>query len=233
MKILLPLLLIPFSAMVAGAAPLRIVCFGDSITGHRPGEDYRGRYLKWSDLLQFLIGGRLGLDRAVVVNSGWAGDRTTPKPSEGWPGAVGRLQRDLLDHRPDIAVILIGGNDLDATEAQRATTRENLEHIVRAAREAGVRVLLLQYHRPITAPGNEARGWKQLAAKNPMIAEVARTFDAPTLDMGPAIEAAARQYPAEEVVNPTDGVHLNPRGETAYARAIYKKSEELGWIGRR
>lgn len=210
--------------------PLTVVCFGDSITGFRPGQEYRGQYLKWADLLQLMLEGRLGPGQVAVVNSGWAGDRTTPNPAENWPGAVGRLAGDLLDYRPQIAVILIGGNDVADTNEQRAATRANLEAIVRTVRQAGIQVLLLQYHQPSTPPGKEARGWKHLAAKNPAIAEVAREVGVPTLDMGPAIAEAVRQYPSTDVVNGDDGVHLNPRGEMAYARAVFARLVALGWV---
>ena len=41
--------------------PFLVVCFGDSITGHLPGEPYRHLYLKWSDLLELMLEARLGL----------------------------------------------------------------------------------------------------------------------------------------------------------------------------
>lgn len=210
--------------------PLTVVCFGDSITGDRPGKDYRGQYLKWTDLLQFMLEGRLGPGRAIVVNSGWAGDKTTPKPNEGWPGGVGRVQKDILAHKPRIAVILFGGNDDFQTDEQQATTRANLAQIAGTVRSAGIHVLMLQYHRPLTAPGNEAKGWKQLAGKNPLIAEVAAKCGVPVLDMNAPMVEAAKQYPSVELANAEDGVHLNLRGEVVYARAVLAKLDQLGWL---
>ena len=40
--------------------PFTVVCFGDSITGCRPGEPYRHQYLKWCDLLEMMLEARLG-----------------------------------------------------------------------------------------------------------------------------------------------------------------------------
>ena len=41
--------------MTAIGRPVLVVCFGDSITGHRSGEPYRHQYLKWCDLLEINI----------------------------------------------------------------------------------------------------------------------------------------------------------------------------------
>ena len=59
----------------------------------------------------------------------------------------------------------------------------------------------------------------------------ARRTGAELLDLGPPLKTAARRHPRTELVNATDGIHLNPRGEMVYARAIFAKLDELGWLG--
>lgn len=205
-----------------------IVCFGDSLTGHRPGPQPPAAPPKFAALLEADLRAR-GFS-ARVINSGWAGDRTDPKPSEGWPGAVARAPTDILAHRPDIAVILIGGNDPQRGDADRARTRANLRAIAAGCRDAGIRTLLLLYPPPLPAPEHAAKGWRQLAEKNPLIAAVAAELGLPTLDMGPPMLAAARAIPRGELVNPVDGVHLHPRGERVFADAILARLTELSWL---
>lgn len=209
---------------------LRVVCFGDSITGHRPGVPYLQHYMKYSDLLGLMLEARLGPDKAKVFNSGYAGDSSDKRGDR--PGAVNRVERDILAHKPDIAVILIGGNDNPKTDDARKKTRENLRKIVSHVKEKGVRVLLLQYHPALPAPKNESKAWKHLAeGANPLIAEVAKDLKVPVLDMGPPMKASAEKLGRGAVADAKDGVHLRPAGEIAYARAIFHKLLNLGWVG--
>lgn len=216
---------------------LRVVCFGDSLTGDRPWKrfSYQPHYLKYSDLLGLMLEGRLGVGKAEAFNSGWAGDMTKPKKNEGWPGAAGRVDKDILALKPDIVTILIGGNDRPDTPEKIAETETNLTAIVQACKKAGIRVLLLKY--PAAHPGEvkdkkgnvkKGKGWP-LDLANPVIDAVAAAEGVPTLDLGPPIAAAVKQYPSHEVVNPMDGVHLNKRGELVFARTIFAKLVELKW----
>lgn len=202
------------------AAPLRVVCFGDSITGACPREPYRHAYLKFSDLLQLMLEARLGAGKAVVLNRGFAGQTSRE--------ALRRLDADLLAEAPHIAVVLIGGNDRGGADVPPEETRANLQAIFAGARQAGIRVLALLYH---FLPGADAAGaWHWLDDNNPVIAAVAEFLEIPTLDMAPVFRGAVSSRPREELVNAEDGVHLNPGGEMAYARAIFSRLDELNWI---
>lgn len=210
--------------------PLRIVCFGDSITGDRPGVSYQGQYLKFADLLGLMLEGRLGIGGAEVINSGWSGDTTYPRPDRDMPGAVGRLEQDVLAHRPDIVVVLIGGNDRKRTDEERQVTADNLATILTRLRQAGVRVLVLQYHDALPEDPQDPRAWRHLSANNDLIAAAARAANLPLLEMNGPMQRAADAHPRRELAHPIDGVHLNPRGEITFARAIFAKLLELGWL---
>jgi len=234
---LLALLCAP--ALAQEAKPLRIVCFGDSITGNRPREAYLDKYMKWTDLLGLMVEARTGA-KVESLNRGWAGDATYAKPGQSMPGAVGRYKADIIDDKPDIAVILISGNDKKNTPEEQATTRANLEKIVSDTKAAGIKVLLLQY--AVLGPQNNAtsqpnaatqpadKTWYHLAGNNTLIAEIAKKFDVPTLALQPAFDEAAKTQPREALVNKVDGVHLSPYGEITTARAIFNKLVELQWI---
>jgi lysophospholipase L1-like esterase len=228
------LLLCLFSAQAGEAArPLKIVCFGDSITGGRPGTVYLHQYLKWSDLLQLAIEVRGGA--AQAINSGWAGDSTHGKPSGDPPGAVKRLQKDVLDHKPDICVVLIGGNNFAVLKKEperraevEAAYRADLDGMVAAMQATGIKVLLLQYHAPKAA--DPATEWSTLDDGNAVIAAVGEAHKAPVLALEPAFAAArAAGASAESLLNQKDGVHLNPYGEVVVARTVVARLRELGW----
>ena len=71
---------------------MKIVCMGDSLT--------RWPRLKDEELWPGLLAEKLG---AEVINSGIPGDCTT--------GMVGRFYHDVVQHKPDYAIIMGGGND--------------------------------------------------------------------------------------------------------------------------
>jgi lysophospholipase L1-like esterase len=211
-------------------APLTIVCFGDSITGHRPAEAYQAHYVKYSDLLGLMVEARVGVGAVRMHNSGWAGDKTSPKPQEGWPGARGRVDTDIVDHRPAITTVLIGGNDRANTPEKAAVVEANLLAIVAAVEASGSKLLLLQYPPALPSEKHASEGWPLADYANPIIAKVAAATDTPLLDLGPAMLAADQAVGRKLLVNDKDGVHLKPGGEIVIARAIFRKFLELGWL---
>jgi lysophospholipase L1-like esterase len=204
--------------------PLRVICFGDSITGARPRQAYRHSYLKFADLLQLMLEARLGIRNAEVLNRGFAGQTSEE--------ARARLQADLLDEKPHLAVVLIGGNDRAQPSLPTAQTRANLHEILSRAKETASGVLALQYHfLPAAVRSNSGqKPWSWLVENNELIAHVAAELEVPTLAMQSFFDAAATQVPRGELVDDEDGVHLRPGGEMIYARAIFSRFDELGWI---
>jgi lysophospholipase L1-like esterase len=203
---------------------------GDSVTGPRPRERYLDKYLKYADLLQLLLEGHLGIGRAVVLNRGFAGDTTYAGSYEGQtPGAIARVQTDVLDEQPDIVTILLGGNDRQGAVEDRASTYTNLCAIVSAAQSCGAKVLLMQYH-VLPNPECPELAWGHLDDNNPVIAEVAAACHVPLLDMSVPMRMAAETLAHDELVNHNDGVHLNPGGELVFARNIFSRLLALGWL---
>lgn len=214
------------SILAAGEArSLRVVCLGDSLTGDRPGKPYLHQYVKWSDLIQIGLESRLGWGQAVVINSGWAGG--------GSEGAVERLKRDVLDHQPDIVVVLIGGNDCrlkgqETLDQKLAKVQTNLTTIVERLHAAKIKVLLLQYPQPFAV--DMSKVWHHLDDANPVIAAVAKASGATTLELEPAFAAArAAGASPESLANAIDGVHLNPGGELVVAKMVLRRLIDLGW----
>lgn len=203
---------------MAGRSALRVVCLGDSITGWSD----LSHYLKFSHILERMLKARAPDVAIEVFNRGIGGDTTD--------GVLKRLVPDALALKPDIVVLLIGGNDANS---KAADTHErfacNYETILTNLLAAHVRVLALQYH-VLPNPAHPETAWVHLDDHNDLIAKIATAHGVPVLDMGAAMRAAARAQPLAELVSETDGVHLNPGGELVFADAIYAKLGKLGWL---
>lgn len=104
-------------------ADARILAFGDSLTfgtGAPRGEGY-------PEVLAELTG-------LEVINAGIPGE-TSSQGRERLPGA-------LAEHRPDLVVLVHGGNDTLRRQPQ-TVTRANLEAMIRDIRAAGAEVVML------------------------------------------------------------------------------------------
>jgi lysophospholipase L1-like esterase len=215
---------------------MKIVCLGDSITG----QPNLARYLKWSFVLEYMCDAKRGEGAVQVLNRGIGGDTAE--------GALKRLQGDVLDEKPDVVVILLGGNDAGQKRTQ-AQAKADLESIVRKCKGIGAKVLLMQYAM-IPNPAKPEEAWVHLDDNNGLIAEIAKSEGVALLDIAAAFDEAlknekvtelkgreagvalweTKQITQEYLVSPTDGVHLSPAGELVLARAVFRRLSELGWL---
>lgn len=205
------------SAVFAEEKPFHLVAFGDSITGDRPGKPYLHQYLKWSNLLGLMVEAKIG--RAVTVtNAGYAGDKTFKSGDR--PGAIHRFAAQALESKPDLVVMLIGGNDGDK---KRDETEQNLHTMVSQAKAAGVPLVLLAYHDAQEPEGGNPEAWRHLSGNNDLIRKAAEKGGVPLVELQPAFaEARAAGVAYNALANAKDGVHLAPHGEIVVARAVFQ-----------
>jgi acyl-CoA thioesterase-1 len=122
----------PVTPTRPAAAPV-ILVVGDSISagyGLPPGT-------VWTELLAARLADRKSPYR--IVNASISGDTTA--------GGRSRLPSLLVQHRPRIVVIELGGND-GLRGGDLASTRANLEAMITAAQQAGAKVLLIGMRLP-------------------------------------------------------------------------------------
>jgi lysophospholipase L1-like esterase len=105
----------------------RVVIYGDSITQQR----------LYSRYLQQYIYCRYPNLRVKFYNAGWSGDRA--------PGALARLQRDVLSLNPTVVTLFFGMNDGGYKKLEDATVqtyRDAMEGIIKALQAKNIRVIV-------------------------------------------------------------------------------------------
>ncbi len=210
------------STVSASSQLLRVGCIGDSITGPGDGPEYVKRYLKWPDLLQFSIDLATG-EQCKVRNFGVAGSHSNQ--------ALERTTAEVQPWKPDIAIILIGGNDFSVSDDVSTISRRfyaSLTAIVGILKDSDTKVLLLQYAEPTAL--NREGVWEFLDDGNPVIKKVSEEQQVPVLDLGPSFAEAVSTYGPGYIFNDTDGVHLKPLGEIVLAKSVFQKLCELNWL---
>lgn len=197
---------------------MKLLFLGDSITGWSD----LAKYMKFSDVIDCMLEAYCGPGKVTVQNKGVGGNTSGQ--------ALARLAVDVLAAEPDVVVLLIGGNDRGVSNPLSGDeTRQNLRQIITALTQQGSRVLLLQYHL-LPNPLHPQTAWKHLIDNNDIIAETAKEYSIPVLDMMAPMRAALATQSFETLVNSEDGVHLSPGGELVYAREIFSKLRGLGWL---
>jgi acyl-CoA thioesterase-1 len=133
--------LFPPAALLA-ADPPTVVALGDSITrGERAG-------VKATETFAALLEADL---KVKVVNAGVGGERTD--------GALARLDKAVLAHKPVVVLIMYGTNDSYVDVGKKDVRlsvekyRENLESLIERIRKAGAEPVLMT--EPRWAPGSK------------------------------------------------------------------------------
>jgi lysophospholipase L1-like esterase len=87
--------------LLSGRAPVRIVCFGDSVTGLYY---HTGGRRAYTDLLETALNRLCPRADVTMVNAGISGHTTRD--------ALARLDTDVLPQRPSLVTVMFGLNDM-------------------------------------------------------------------------------------------------------------------------
>lgn len=201
--------------------PVRIVALGDSITkAVRPG------VTEMETFSHFLQDSLNSAERSVeVVNAGIGGERTDQ--------GLKRLDKDVLELKPKIVLIMYGHNDsyIDVGGSKSRISREeyavNLKKLVERIREAGAVPILMTP--PAYSSGNQNGIGKDpdilLEEFSATCREVARQMETPLVDHYAAWRK--RRDAGEEIrAITTDGYHPNPEGQKFLAATILPTLQE-------
>lgn len=192
------------AAEKSDARQTRVVCFGDSITK-------RG----YPDVMA----ADLGIE---AINAGVAGNSSA--------AGLRRMQKDVLEHQPDIVVIFFGTNDARVDEPRVYATpkqyEDNLTTMVQACKKARAEVVICTLppidekvyfkrheHKPYADAGGIEAMWKEYRAA---AMRVAKKHKLPVVDLNQELSKKP------EWLSP-DGVHPSTAGTRLIADLIGKK----------
>ena len=217
--------------MTAPAGTAVVVCFGDSITDGTAstmnGDD------RWPDVLAQRLQARHG-NRLVVVNAGIGGNRVVgpadyaDKPIAGGPGALDRLQRDVLSLSGVKHVIWMEGiNDYGAAGTPVDAVTAGYRDGVARMKAQGIRVigatLTSGWHSTIASHGTDEVDARRKATndfiRSAGVFDAVVDFDAATLDTATG-EIKSDMQPNSTIGGAGDKLHPNRAGYAAMARAI-------------
>jgi len=188
----------------AGEA-VKIVCFGDSITGVYY---HSGGRRAWCDLLGLALQQIYPNARLEMINAGISGHTTV--------AALARMEKDVLSIHPQLVVVMFGMNDV--TGIAPAAYRDNLRQIVQRARARGAEVILMT---PNTVyPDDPRRPPGRLAEYAEIIRRVAAELGVPVADCHQAFAAVDAVDHRAWVRMMSDSIHPNMRGHRIFAEEV-------------
>jgi len=190
--------------LVSGKEPVRIVCFGDSITGVYY---HTGGRRAWCDMLGIALQRLYPQAKLEMFNAGISGNTSA--------AGLKRIERDVLAHKPHLVVVMFGMNDCAGGDVQ--AFRANLKTIVQRCREVGAAVVLCT---PNSIYPQDARRVQHLAAFADGVREVASELSAPLADCYRAYEDLRAANPTEWKLLMSETIHPGMNGHKLFAEVI-------------
>jgi lysophospholipase L1-like esterase len=184
--------------------PTTIVCLGDSVTGVYY---HTGGQRAYTDMLGLALQRIYPKAKVTMVNAGISGHTTI--------NGQARLDKDVLQHRPDLVTIMFGLNDM--TRVPPAQYRENLKTLINRCRAEGSEVLLCTPNNVINTSDRPVDKLEQYCA---IIHEVGRELLVPVADCYNGLEALRKQNPEAWRLLLSDEIHPNLDGHKRMAEII-------------
>lgn len=190
--------------IATGENEVRIVCFGDSVTGIYYHTGGRSAY---PEVIRDALAARHPGGRVKVFNAGKSGHTTT--------NGLGRIQQDVLVHKPHLVTVMFGLNDV--AKGNIDLYRKNLVEIVTKCRAAGAEVILC-------TPNAVSETADRPVAKVAAFAEVARAvagqLSVTLADAHASLGALREREPETWRLSMSDEIHPNLRGHRRLAETI-------------
>lgn len=190
--------------LAEGKEPVRIVCFGDSITGVYY---HTGGKRAYPEMLEIALKRAYPKARVQVINAGISGHNTR--------NALARIDRDVLKHKPHLVTVMFGMNDL--VSLPLAEFKANLEKIVTQCQQAGAQVILCTQNAVLE---NRGRPNKKLDEFTRMIRQIAKEHNLAVADCNQAYVDARAKKAMEFRLLMSDEIHPNMDGHKLLARVI-------------
>jgi lysophospholipase L1-like esterase len=183
---------------------VRIVCFGDSLTGVYY---HTGGRRAYADMIGIALGRAYPNAKIEMHNAGISGDTTR--------GALTRIDKDVLGHKPHLVTVMFGMNDMVGVPIEEY--RKNLIDIIDRCRKAGSEVMLCTSNSVIPTNG---RPPERLEEFMQALRDVARDQKVPLADCYQAFEAARAKDEVDWTLLLSDEIHPNMDGDKLLAETI-------------
>jgi hypothetical protein len=220
-KLLLAVLLL----LPASAAPVRIVCIGDSITQGRKGGGANAPTQSWRyPLWKKLVDLGASVDFVGSLSGGFEGDPEWPdykgkafdREHEGHWGWTSRAVREKLPewikgYTPDVALILLGTNDANPKlNMSLDDTAKEIEQILAILRAKNPKVTVL-----LGGPFHEWKPFPDMRSRYETLAKSTSTAASPVLAVD--LSKGWVSKPDAPGTHTVDWVHPNAEGDARLA----------------
>ncbi|MCA9174006.1 MAG: hypothetical protein KDB14_05915 [Planctomycetales bacterium] len=183
--------------------PVRVVCFGDSVTGVYY---HTGSRRAYTDLLKLALDRYCGAE-CEAINAGISGHTTV--------NALARIEQDVLAKQPDVVTVMFGLNDMARVPLE--TYRENLREIVARCRAVGAEVVLATPNNVLTTSGRPTEKLRQYCQ---VVREVSQELSTGLCDCYQAFDAIRAGSEDRWSALMSDAIHPNLAGHRQIAVAL-------------
>lgn len=188
-------------------APIKFVCFGDSVTGVYY---HTGGRRAYTDMLKIALQNGFGRIDLTAINAGVSGNTTV--------NALERIESDVLAHKPDLVTVMFGLNDM--TRVPIEDYRANLKTIIERCRAAGAEVILCT---PNSVQDTAERPLGKLIQYADVVRAVAAETNVPLADCYNDFKKVREGNDQQWAMLMSDEIHPNMAGHKQIATTIATK----------
>lgn len=190
--------------LVTGDEPVRVVCFGDSVTGLYY---HTGGRRAYTDLLGTALRRLCPRADLTMINAGISGHTTRD--------ALARIDADVLAHKPSVVTVMFGLNDLVRVPIEEY--RANLLTIIEKVRAVGAEVVLCT---PNSVTTTSSRPEEKLEQFCEVVRTIAHEQQVALCDTYEAYQAIREQDARRWRLLMSDEIHPNCNGHRRIAEQI-------------
>jgi acyl-CoA thioesterase I len=192
------------AAMEAGQRPVRIVAFGDSVTGVYY---HTGGRRAWCEMLGIALRKTYPKAQLEMINAGISGHTTA--------NALERIDRDVIAKKPDLVVVMFGLNDI--VRGDEKSFCANTKEIITRCHKAGAAVVVCTFN---SVYENTDRAISRTAHFAQLARDVAKEMSVPLADNYAAYEALRAKDPTAWRLLMSETIHPGMLGHKLFAEVM-------------
>lgn len=193
-------------AKLCAGEKVRVICFGDSVTG---AYYHTGGRRAYTDMLGIALRRLFPQADVTMTNAGISGHTTV--------NALARIDRDVLQHKPTLVTVMFGLNDMARVPLDEY--RADLQTIVDRCRAAGAEVLLCT---PNNVISTSTRPSEKLVQYCEAVRDIGRKNDVPVCDSYRELDKLRSRDPLGWRLLMSDPIHPNMDGHKRIAELLAK-----------